>query len=104
MYSNGFGHDPEVPAGFQDADIEMRELEESARDRDDRPRLPLAGHDGNAFSILGRARRAAQKAGWLKDGRWVQFQAEATSGDYDHLLATTMKWFNTDEEDSEDEG
>lgn len=25
--SYGFGHDPEVPAGFQDADIEMRDLE-----------------------------------------------------------------------------
>ena len=28
----GFGHDPEVPAGYQDADLEMRELEEQAND------------------------------------------------------------------------
>ena len=27
---SGFGHDPEVPAGFQDADIEMSELEREA--------------------------------------------------------------------------
>lgn len=27
---NPFGFDPEVPAGYQDADIEMRELEEQA--------------------------------------------------------------------------
>lgn len=27
-----FGYDPEVPAGYQDADIEMRELEEQARE------------------------------------------------------------------------
>ena len=26
----GMGHDPEVPAGFQDADIEMAELREQA--------------------------------------------------------------------------
>lgn len=26
----GMGFDPEVPAGFQDADIEMREIEEDA--------------------------------------------------------------------------
>lgn len=30
----GFGHDPEVPAGYQDADIEMRELEEQAREEE----------------------------------------------------------------------
>ena len=28
--SYGFGHDPEVPAGYQDADIEMAELREAA--------------------------------------------------------------------------
>ena len=28
-----FGHDPELPAGFQDADLEMRELEDAANDR-----------------------------------------------------------------------
>ena len=27
-----FGYDPEVPGGFQDADIEMRELEERANE------------------------------------------------------------------------
>lgn len=32
MYDYGFGFDPEVPAGFQDADIEMREFEQAARD------------------------------------------------------------------------
>lgn len=28
----GFGYDPEVPAGYQDADIEMAELREAARE------------------------------------------------------------------------
>jgi len=30
MVMYGFGHDPEVPAGFQDADIEMAEMREAA--------------------------------------------------------------------------
>ena len=30
MVSYGFGFDPEVPAGYQDADIEMAELREAA--------------------------------------------------------------------------
>ena len=30
--SEGFGYDPELPAGFQDADFEMRELEDRARE------------------------------------------------------------------------
>lgn len=34
--SYGFGFDPELPTGFQDADIEMRELEEWANE----PRCP----------------------------------------------------------------
>lgn len=29
----GLGHDPEVPAGFQDADLEQAELERAARER-----------------------------------------------------------------------
>lgn len=29
---SGFGHDPELPAGFQDADLEMRELEVAAHE------------------------------------------------------------------------
>lgn len=69
-----------------------------------KPNLRLVGEDGNAFAILGRARRAARSAGWLKNGKWEAYQKEATAGDYNHLLATTMEWFNTDEEDSEDEG
>lgn len=33
---------------------------------DQKPRLKLSGEDGNAFSILGRAKQAAEKAGWEK--------------------------------------
>ncbi len=57
----------------------------------DRPVLVLVGEDGNAFNILGRARRALRDAG--RGYEWAAFEAEATSGDYDHLLATVMRWF-----------
>jgi hypothetical protein len=57
----------------------------------ERPVLTLIGHDGNAFNILGKARRALRLAG--RGDEWTTFEAEATSGDYDHLLATAMDWF-----------
>jgi hypothetical protein len=60
----------------------------------DRPVLVLVGEDGNAFSILARARRALQDAG--RGDEWAAFQAEATSGGYDHLLVTAMRWFEVE--------
>lgn len=53
--------------------------------------VELIGTDGNAFAILGRVRRALERAGANEDER-SQFMAEATSGDYNHLLATVMAW------------
>lgn len=58
-----------------------------------RPRVVLLGCDGNAFSILGRCRRAALKSGWTRED-FKQFIDEATKGDYDHLLGTVMKYFD----------
>lgn len=65
-----------------------------------RPKLKLVGEDGNAFAILGRAHRAARKAGMAEE-QWKQILAEATSGDYDHLLQTMLKYFAVDGEDDE---
>jgi hypothetical protein len=59
-----------------------------------RPVLVLVGEDGNAFSILGRARQALRLAG--RSDEWEAFAAEATSGDYDRLLATVMDWFEVE--------
>lgn len=64
------------------------------------PPIKLIGEDGNAFSILGRCRRA-MKEQYRNDGisteefleAWSRFETEATSGDYDHLLQTVMQWF-----------
>lgn len=61
----------------------------------DRPVVRLIGEDGNAFNILGRCRHAGKEAGWTGD-QWEAFQREATSGDYDHLLATVMDYFEVE--------
>jgi len=63
--------------------------------------LKMVGEDGNAFSILGRAKRAMRMAGQAE--LFDEYHAEATSGDYDHLLITTMNWFDVDGEDYEEE-
>jgi hypothetical protein len=60
------------------------------------PRYPdisvqLTGEDGNAFAILGRTQHALRRAGVSHD-EIQAYLAEATSGDYDHLLQTTMRW------------
>ena len=54
-------------------------------------KVKLAGKDGNAFAILGRVRTAMNKANVPPD-EMRAFMDEATSGDYDHLLRTCMKW------------
>jgi len=55
-------------------------------------KLQLAGLDGNAFSILGRAMSALLENDFLELAD--KYYAEATSGDYDHLLATTANYFD----------
>lgn len=56
-------------------------------------KVKLIGRDGNAFAILGSVSTALRKAGATPD-EIKQFQAEATSGDYNNLLATCMAWAN----------
>lgn len=53
--------------------------------------VKLIGEDGNAYAILGRVVKAMKSAGLSKEVQDAYF-AEATSGDYDHLLQTTLKW------------
>jgi len=54
-----------------------------------KPVLKILGNDGNAYAILGTASRVAKQNGM----DWKAISAEATSGDYDHLLQTMMKYF-----------
>lgn len=58
-----------------------------------KPKLSLIGEDGNAFAILGRARRAAKKAGWT-DAQYNEYSEKAKNGDYNHLLCVTMEYFD----------
>ena len=57
--------------------------------------VELVGQNGNAFNILGICLRAMRRAGLSKEEQDA-FQAEATSGNYDHLLATCMEWFEVE--------
>jgi hypothetical protein len=58
-----------------------------------KPELELVGADGNAFNLLGLARRAATEAGWLQE-RWEAVRDRATAGDYNHLLSVLMEEFD----------
>ena len=53
--------------------------------------VQLTGTDGNAFSIMGKVNRALRRAGVSKEEQELYLE-EATAGNYDHLLATTMMW------------
>lgn len=57
--------------------------------------VQLVGTDGNAFSILGKCLDVMRRAKLSKEER-DEFQKEATSGDYNHLLATCTEWFDVD--------
>lgn len=53
--------------------------------------VELVGHDGNAFAILGRVRRA-MKEGKVPQTEIDAFLVEAASGNYEQLIQTCMKW------------
>jgi hypothetical protein len=54
-------------------------------------KVRLAGEDGNAFAIIGRVSRALDRAG-IEPSEVKQYQDEATSGDYDNVIQTSMRW------------
>lgn len=56
-----------------------------------KPEIGLLGEDGNAFAILGAARKAMRRAGWT-DAEIAEYTVEATAGGYDHLMQTTMAY------------
>lgn len=60
-----------------------------------KPRLKLAGTDGNTFALIGAALRAAKKAGWTSE-QMDEFKVRATKGDYDHLLRTLHQYFDAE--------
>tara|TARA_R100000789_G_scaffold60093_1_gene57551 strand:+ start:236 stop:439 length:204 start_codon:yes stop_codon:yes gene_type:complete len=55
--------------------------------------VQLTGKDGNAFAILAAVVKGLKKAG-ASPVEVDEFQQEAMSGDYDHLLQVCMRWVN----------
>ena len=51
--------------------------------------LNLVGKDGNAYFLLGYAKREARKAGWSNE-KIEELIKEATNGDYQHLLSVLL--------------
>ncbi len=56
--------------------------------------VQLSDQDGNAMSIIGRTIKALRRGGVSREER-TAFTAEATSGNYDHVLQTVMRWVET---------
>lgn len=55
------------------------------------PHITVKLSDGNAFAILGAVAKAMRRAGLTKEQQ-DEYRNQATSGNYDHLLRTTMEF------------
>lgn len=56
-----------------------------------KPTVKLIGNSGNSFFIIGTINKALRKHG--ADKEYIdQFIKEATSGNYDNVLRTAMKY------------
>jgi len=53
--------------------------------------VQLSGEDGNAFLIIGRVASAMRRAE-IPQAEIDEFTNQATSGDYDNVLGTAMRW------------
>lgn len=55
--------------------------------------IQLTGQDGNGFYIIGKCLQA-MRHNRLPQAEMDEFKKQATSGDYDYLLATCIEWFD----------
>jgi hypothetical protein len=53
--------------------------------------VELSGQDGNAYAIMGSISKAMRRAR-VSQAEIDKYLEESTSGDYDHLLQTAMRW------------
>jgi hypothetical protein len=67
------------------------DLTEALKPKYPNVKVKITGRDGNAFMILGQVQRAMRN-GQVPADDIEKWREEATSGDYDHLLQTCMKW------------
>jgi len=63
--------------------------------------VDLTSIDGNAFSIMGTVKKALQRGGVSKE-EIEKYISESTSGDYDNVIITAMKWINCFPETDDD--
>lgn len=56
-----------------------------------KPEVELVGTDGNAFSVMGKVKRALKDEG-NSDEVIQSYLDQAMAGDYDHLLAVSMEF------------
>lgn len=63
--------------------------------------VKIIGADGNVFNLLGICRRALRREGRLD--LWDEFYKEATSGDYNHAIATIADYFEVASVNDDDE-
>ena len=61
----------------------------------EKPTVQLTGNDGNAFAVMGAVTRALRKAGYTNE-EVHEYQSQAMSGDYNNLLAVSMRWANVE--------
>lgn len=57
--------------------------------------VSFTGENGNAMNLIGIVQRALRRAG-VSQAERDAFFADATSGDYDHVLQTCMRWVEVD--------
>lgn len=56
--------------------------------------VPLTELDGNAMVLIAKTRQALRRHG-VDNAELDEFSKEATSGDYDNVLQTIMRWVET---------
>jgi hypothetical protein len=66
-------------------------------EKKNKPKVQLSGADGNAFMIIGLANKAIARFNRDQTDPTEmidkdEFEKEATSGDYDHVIQTVMKY------------
>ena len=61
----------------------------------EKPTVQLTGNDGNAFAVMGAVTTALRSAGYTNE-EVHEYQSQAMSGDYNNLLAVSMRWANVE--------
>lgn len=79
--------------------IMLHELEMNTMSKPEVNLGDLHGPDGNVFVILGKCKKAAQKAGW-SEKEWNAFQKEVISDDYAYMFLVINQYFIVLEEES----